>query len=166
MNAQGGSTTNRMMVSFFGILSLVLAGCTVLTADWPDRQNRTPEQMLTDLIRWQQRKYVRTSTGELAHECFTDVDFESFKAADYPRKIVSRLKMAKDFDVVAAALRTLPGDRLTEAINAAKQIARPTWRQMGFIDQQGRGQTEAGHEAELMIASAIAGAFAADLGVR
>lgn len=156
----------RRMVSLFGILSLVLAGCTVLATDWPDRQDRTPEQMLTDLILWQQRNYVRTSTGELAHECFTDVDFESFKAANYPRKIVSPLKKAKDFEVIAAALRSLPGDQLAEAIKAAKQIARPTWRQMGFIDPEGRGQTEAGHEAELMIAAAVADAFAAEVGVR
>lgn len=44
----------------------------------------------------------------------------------------------------------------------ARQTARPTWREMGFIDRQGRGQTEAGHEAELMIARAIADAFAPD----
>jgi hypothetical protein len=157
---------NRGMVSFLGILSLVSAGCTVLAIDWPDRQDRTPEQMLTDLIVWQQRKYVRTSTGELAHECFTDVDFESFNAAGYPSKIVSRLKKAKDFEVIAAALRTLPGDQLAEVTKAAKQIARPTWRQMGFIDPEGRGQTEAGHEAELMIATAIADAFANEAGGR
>ena len=112
--------------------------------------------MLTDLILWQQRKYVRTSTGELAHECFTDVDFESFKAAGTPQKIVERLKTAKDFEVIAEALRTLPGVRFNEVINGAKQLARPPWRQMGFIDREGRGQTEAGHKAELMIAAAIA----------
>jgi hypothetical protein len=67
---------------------------------------------------------------------------------------------------VAAAIRTLSREQLADAMRTARRSARPTWREMGFIDRQGRGQTEAGHEAELMIAAAIIDAFAAEVGGR
>ena len=148
------------------IASLLFAGCDVLASDWSDRQGRTPEQTLLDLVQFHQRKSVRTSTGEMAQDCFTDRDFDAFKRAGTPAEIAKRLRQAPDFAVVAGALRTLPPDRLAETLRMVRQTARPTWRQMGFIDRQGRGQTEAGHEAELMIAIAIVDAFAAELGVR
>jgi hypothetical protein len=122
--------------------------------------------MLTDLIEFQQRKHVKGSTGELAHECFTDLDFASFKSARTPARVAARLAEAPDFHVIANALRAIPAERLVEVMRAARQKARPTWRQMGFIDRQGRGQTEAGHQAELMIADSIVNAFAVDLNVR
>jgi hypothetical protein len=67
------------------------------------------------------------------------------------------------FEIIAAALKTLPHDRLLLEFESARGIARPTWRQMGFIDRKGRGQTQAGHRAGLMIAAAIVDAFAAEL---
>lgn len=154
------------LIAFFGIVSLLFAGCQLLANDWPDRQNRTPEQMLTDLIQHQQRRNVKVSTGELAHECFTDIDLRTFRSADRPRQIVARLQKAEDFDIVAAELRTLPPERLVKEMLAAKRLARRTWREMGFIDREGRGQTEAGQRAELMIAEAIVDAFAVRVGLK
>ena len=148
------------------LASVLFAGCEVLASDWPNREGRTPEQILLDVVQFHQQRIVRTSTGELANECFTDLDFASFKAASTPEQIVTRLKQAPDFAVVVTALRTLPSERLAETLRKVRQSARPTWRVMGFIDRQGRGQTEAGHQAELMIAAAVVDAFAAGLGVR
>ena len=119
--------------------------------------------MLQDVVRWQQQKHIRKSIGELANECFTDADFAAFRAGDIPRQIVTGLRKTEDFKVIAAELRKLSPDRLTEAVSQVRRIARPTWRQMGFIDREGRGQTEAGHQAELMIAAAIVDAFSAEV---
>jgi hypothetical protein len=153
----------RRFLGMWLIALFLFAGCEALASDWPDRRGRTPEQILLDLVRFQQLRTVRASTGQLAHECFTDRDFASFRAAKTPEQIVKRLKQAPDFAVVATALRTLSPERLDETMRAARQTARPTWREMGFIDRQGRGQTEAGHQAELMIAAAIVDAFAGEV---
>lgn len=147
------------------LISLACAGCDALAATWPDRQNRTPPEMLTDVVRWQQRLHVRESTGELASECFTDVDFAAFRRANVPGQVVTQIKAAADFGVITAALRALPRGEQMTALRAARQVARPTWREMGYIDRQGRGQTEAGHAADLQIARAITDAFAGELGV-
>lgn len=55
---------------FIGAVLLVTTGCALLAGDWPDRRNRSPEQILADLTRWQQKKHVKPSTGVWAHECF------------------------------------------------------------------------------------------------
>lgn len=156
----------RRVLGMWLIALFLFAGCEALASDWPDRQGRTPEQILLDLVQFQQRRSVRASTGQLAHECFTDRDFASFRAARTPEQIVKRLKQAPDFSVVVAAIRTLSPERLAETMRIARQTARPTWREMGFIDRQGRGQTEAGHQAELMIAAAIVDVFAQEVGAR
>jgi len=148
-----------------GILLLFVTGCEALAPDWPDRRNQSPEQMLVDLVRWQQHKHVRASTGILAFECFTDDDYRAFVSEKRPASIVERLRKASDFAEIVTALRTLPRERLLAELRAARRIARPTWAQMGFIDRQGRGQTEAGQAAELLIAGAIVGALAVDLGI-
>jgi hypothetical protein len=144
---------------------VAVAACDVIAQDWPDRRNRSPEQMLVDLVQWHQRRAVRMSTGTLAHQCFTDDDYKRFVAGQIPLRIVTRLKGADDFAAIVAALRTFPREKLVTELRSARRHARPTWAQIGFIDPQGRGQTEAGHAAELQIAAAIVDAFAAELDV-
>jgi hypothetical protein len=148
------------------ILTLMLCfSCSVESDDWPDRRNRTPQQMLEDLIRWQQSKNVRTSTGTLDFQCFTDRDLRVFQAEGRPAKIVARIESMKEFAFVVDELRTLSQATLMAELRSARLIARPTWETMGFIDKEGRGQTDAGHEADLEIAVAITMAFAARLGI-
>ncbi|NOT26383.1 MAG: hypothetical protein HOP16_09820 [Acidobacteria bacterium] len=148
------------MCVLVALISLACAGCDAFADTWPDRQHRTPPQMLADVVRWQQRVHVKQSTGQLAHECFTNVDLKAFEAADVPGEAATRIEKAADFRAVVSALRPLPRADLVAALHAARQIARPTWREMGYIDRQGRGQTEAGHTADLLIGAAIVGAFA------
>jgi hypothetical protein len=118
---------------------------------------------LVDLVRLHCHRNVRASVGELAGECFTNHDFTAFRAAGIPRQIVKRLEQARDFAEVTQMLRALPADKRAAVLRTARETARPTWLAMGYIDRQGRGQTEAGHEAELLIARAIVDAFAARL---
>ena len=154
----------RVWVSLAALLiAAVTAACDVLASDWPSRQHRAPDQILADVVRLQQRRAVKESTGEWAYQCFTDDDFAEFRSADVPRQIARRLRQSRDFAIVVAALRALPPQQLADALEGARKIARPTWRTMGFIDRQGRGQTEAGHAAERMIADAIVDEFSSAL---
>jgi hypothetical protein len=159
--------TDCMKIMSIGILvTLVgLTGCAALAAAWPDRTNKSPEQMLADVIRWQQHVEVRKSTGEWAYECFTDVDFDAFVRAKRPEKVVEWLKTAPDFRTMVTALRSLPAEKREKVFAEARLIAHPTWRQLGFIDRSGNGQTEAGHQAERLMATAMVGAFEAAAGV-
>ena len=118
--------------------------------------------MLSDVIRWQQVLEVRQSVGELDFQCFTDSDLQVFIARDRPRRVVGALRTAPDFREIAQALRSLPSAERTSVFEAARTIARPTWASIGFVDPQGRGQTEAGHRADLMLAAAITDAFGAE----
>ena len=145
------------------VACLGLAGCTMLAGDWPDRTNRSPAQMLIDLVQNQQHKAVRASYGELAHECFTWIDFEAFVREDRPARIVERLKKASDFSELTAALRSLSPARRVAAFAEARGTARPAWRMMGYIDPSGKGNTDAGFQAEGRIAAALVGAFEQEL---
>lgn len=154
----------RMIATVTLLATVVFAGCGLFADRWPDRQNRTPGQMLTDVVRWQQLRAVRESTGELRGQCFTDDDLDAFRSRNVPAQIVERLTRAPEFGLIADALRTLPRDQRAEAYRAARTPARPTWREMGFIDPLGRGQTEAGQRGERLVAAAIVDAIEAQVG--
>jgi hypothetical protein len=137
----------------------VAAACSLFADSWPDRAGRSADQMLVDVVRWQQRANVKESTGKWAYQCFTDDDFAVFLASRVPSRVAATLSRAPDFQVVARALAGLPPVQLAAAFTRARLTARFTWRQMGFVDPAGGGQTEAGHNAELLIARAIVDAF-------
>jgi hypothetical protein len=157
----------RFRFCALGLIASLLLSCGEgLASDRQESKSRTPEQALLDLVQSQQQRHVRKSVGVLAHECFTDRDLASFRAAGTPAKIVERLKQTPEFANVARTLEALPAEQRAATMRKARETARPTWSQMGFIDRQGRGQTEAGREAELMIARAIVDALTTDLGIR
>lgn len=142
-------------------LSLASLGCDDLLGRWPSRAGKTPDVILGDIIRWQQDRHVRASTGLSASECFTDDDLAAFRRARIPERIVANLKKAPDFQTVAAALRAFPSDRRADVLSTSRLIARPEWAVLGFIDPEGGSQTRAGHVADRAIAIAITDAFAA-----
>ena len=113
-----------MKIMSIGILvTLVgLTGCAALAAACPDRTNKSPEQMLADVIRWQQHVEVRKSTGEWAYECFTDVDFDAFVRAKRPEKVVEWLKTAPDFRTMVTALRSLPAEKREKVFSSPTQL--------------------------------------------
>jgi hypothetical protein len=142
------------------VVLLVLSGCALAADTWPERKDKTAEQFLADVIRWQQRLEVRISTGEMAHECFTDLDLQGFLRDKRPGKVAASLKNAPEFGQLAAELGRIDSASRSAVFAGARSIALPTWAMMGYVDRDGRGQTEAGHRAELMIAAAIVDAFA------
>lgn len=118
----------------------------------PQPSGANPEELIS-IIQEQQRKNVKESWGELAHQAFTDDDLTRFVQNKTAERITNSLKRDPHFlDVVFAIRKMEPGRRLELLISADKPL-RLTWAQLGRISRE--GQTEAGQEAERMIATAI-----------
>ena len=106
---------------------------------------------LSEFIKNQQNQNVKTSFSET--NCFTDLDLQSFKKERKPEQIVNKLMHDNTFiDLVIAIKNMNPSDR-QKLLETNSQIAKPTWRELGSISK--KGQTDAGKEAELLIAKAI-----------
>lgn len=110
---------------------------------------------LIEVITRESRTVVRSSWGELAHECFTDENLKRFIADGVHQKVAERLKRDPGFIAIVKEIGVLPNNRRDDLLSKARQTARPTWAMMGFIDPQGRGQTSAGRKADLLVAGAI-----------
>ena len=118
----------------------------------PQEPKTKPEKLIS-IIQEQQRKNVKESWGELAHQCFTDDDLAHFVQSKRTEQITESLKRNPDFlDVVSAIRQMKPGERKKLLISADKPL-RPTWSELGRISRE--GQTEAGQKAERMIATSI-----------
>lgn len=118
----------------------------------PRSTNAKPEELIS-IVQEQQRKNVRESYGELAHQCFTEDDLTRFVQTTTTERITGSLKRDPRFLDVVLAIRDMePGERSTLLISADKPL-RPTWAELERISRE--GQTEAGQEAEKMIATAI-----------
>ncbi|MEK7752164.1 MAG: hypothetical protein AAB654_09635 [Acidobacteriota bacterium] len=108
---------------------------------------------LADIIAAQQKKHVRESWGEWAHECFTEIDLKEFVRTGVPGRIAEDLRRSRRFIEVVLAFKQVPADRREKQLNACRRPLRKTWAQLGRISRE--GQTEAGQKAERMIAEVI-----------
>jgi hypothetical protein len=108
---------------------------------------------IIDIIRTNQKLYVRESRGERGTECFTDVNLEEFHKSNMVKKITDDLRNDTTFQAAMQTLRALPPAQRDELLQRAKLTYKPTWAQLGKIDP--KGQTEAGQQAEKEIAEAI-----------
>ena len=111
------------------------------------------QETLREIIAEQQRASVSESYGVLAHECFTQVALNEFIADGRPSEIAAALRTSKRFRAVVALLKEMPPEQRQSFLNTCRRPLRPTWSQLGRIS--GEGQTEAGQQAELLIAQAI-----------
>lgn len=102
-----------------------------------------------------QRQYVRLSWGELAHECFTDLDLRRFEMAGVVPTVTSAARRSAEFAGIVAALKALPPDEKARWLNEARRHYHPTWAELGRITRDGSGQSWAGQRAEKLIASSI-----------
>ena len=115
-------------------------------------QKVQPEKIIR-IIEERQRKHVRKSTGELAHESFTEDDLTQFIENKTPERITATLKTDKSFIEVAIAIKQLPASERETLLETGRNTFRPTWAELGRIDPE--GQTDAGQEADKLIAEAI-----------
>ena len=65
------------------------------------------------------------------------------------------LKEDAQFKAVVEEMRKLPENQRKEVLARARRVCQPTWAEMGYIDKEGNGQTEAGQQAQLLISAAI-----------
>jgi len=109
---------------------------------------------IVELIERLQKKYVRESYGELAHQCFTDIDYQAFTMDKRPQKIANKLKGNRKFMEAVLALKAMPEEERAQFISGCRRPLRKTWAQIGRISRE--GQTVAGQRAEIDIANAVA----------
>lgn len=113
----------------------------------------TKPTTLDQIIREQQRRYVRESYGIWAHQCFTDADLEQFKRDATVHRIASHLKHDRGFIAVVLNIKEMAQDARRKLLESSVKPLHPTWAQLGRITPE--GQTEAGQVAEIMIAKGI-----------
>ena len=116
-------------------------------------ETKNKANQLITIIKEQQRKNVKESWGELAYQCFTDDDLARFIKNKRIEQIIESLKRDPNFLDVVSAIRQMKPSERKKLLHAADKPLRPTWAELGRISRE--GQTEAGQEAEKMIATAI-----------
>ena len=114
---------------------------------------RADARTLIAIVRNEQRRAVRESYGENAGECFTDDDLAAFRTNRTAEQIVTRLRRDPQFLNVVAAIKALGSTEREDLLAAASAERRKTWRELGHISRE--GQTEAGRQAETLVALAI-----------
>jgi hypothetical protein len=139
-------------------LSAALCGLTV-SACLAQAPTSPAERKLIDLITREQRNNVKKSTGTNDYQCFTDINLASFKSSNRPQKIVETLKSDSAFKTLVEEFRGMSESARKEAFSHARKICQPTWGEMGYIDKEGNGQTDAGQQAQLLISAAIVDAI-------
>jgi hypothetical protein len=139
---------NRVLLLLLIAIGVAIGGCK----EHFDPSTITQET-LREIIVEQQRTHVRESYGVRAHECFTEADLDQFIADERPSEIAAALRTSKRFMAVVALLKEMPPEQRQSFLNTCRRPLRPTWSQLGRIS--GEGQTEAGQQAELLIAQAI-----------
>jgi len=106
---------------------------------------------LVSVIKDEQRKAVRISYSET--DCFTYTDLENFRNERKTEQIINDLSHQNSFINIVIAIKKMQPVPRQEFLNACSNTAKPTWDQLRNITPE--GQTNAGHEAELMISTGI-----------
>ena len=85
----------------------------------------------------------------------TSENLESFKKQKRPEQIVTDLMNDNSFIDLIISIKKMTPTKRQDLLNKCSVIAKPTWDEMGRISPNGDGQTDAGQEAERLIAKAI-----------
>jgi len=101
-----------------------------------------------------QRKHVRESYGESAHECFTADNLEEFNQNNILEKVCESLSTDTVFLELVGKWQELSLQERKSIISEIRKTYKPTWEQLGGISSD--GQTDAGQSAERQIAGVIA----------
>jgi len=111
-----------------------------------------PEELI-EIIKSQQKAEVKESSGESASQNFSKKDLEDFKKKNVPKSVADRLKGDSHFIDVVLAIKQMEPTPRQNLLNQGIQTYKKTWTQLGKVGPE--GQTEAGQEAEQMIAKAV-----------
>ncbi len=114
----------------------------------------SPEALkLVELVRAQQQLFVRPSYSET--NCFTWIDLGQLKPLLEDEETIKAIRADPAFAAVVQAIKPLSAAQRTAAYNAALGVWRLTWREMGFIDPSGNGQTEAGQQGDQFVGQKV-----------
>lgn len=106
---------------------------------------------LQAIIKSKQSQKVKTSYDD--YNCFTDIDLQNFIKNKTSDQAVNELMEDNSFIYLIISIKSMnPTDRQT-LLTTSSAIVKPTWANQPSPSSE--GQTEAGHEAELLIAKAI-----------
>lgn len=124
------------------------------------KKTPNPERLI-EIILELQDEYVGESFGTEADEGFTDDELNDFKNNGILNKIEKRLREDKNFTAVAEAIKNISPDKQQELLDKARKTYKQTWRQLELNPKRDskedllKGQTDAGQEAEKMIAQKV-----------
>jgi len=101
-------------------------------------------------------RFVRPSFNE--QNCFTWDDYQILRQRKASGEVRRFITTHADLEAVAQKIQSGPAHlRSSRAIYAAiSGLVRPTWAMMGFVDGQGRGQTNAGNSADREVLQIVA----------
>jgi len=116
-------------------------------------EQRRQDHPLIALIKQQQRVHVRESWGEWDYQCFTWDDLRWFQKEDVPAEITKKLAKDAKFAAIVRGIKEMKPAERNKLLKRASRTYKPTWAQLGRITRA--GQTDAGQEAERLIAGAI-----------
>lgn len=110
-------------------------------------------ERLRAIVRAEQKRNIRESWGEYAHECFTTDDLQRFKRRDTAGMIADRLRATAELSRAVAPLVGRSRSEIVNLLSPLRRPLRPTWAELGRISRE--GQTGSGNQAERLIAEAI-----------
>lgn len=108
---------------------------------------------LIAFVREQQRHFVRPSFSET--NCFTWIDLTELRAFVASKEAAKAIRDDPGFKTTVESLKQVTSAQRAGVYNSAIRIRRPTWREMGFIDAAGRGQTEAGQQGDILVGQQV-----------
>lgn len=126
--------------------------------DLPPKVN--PEQLI-DKITQLQHAHVRDSIGTQSGQCYTNIDLNKFKTNKTTAEIVGQLQKDKDFLAIVDSIKAMRSEERAKLLDRGLQTYRRTWAELGLdpattsAAELRKGQTEAGQEAERLIAEAV-----------
>lgn len=94
---------------------------------------------------------VRDSYSEM--DCYTQKDLDDLKLKDGPRKVAAALERNDQFRKAVDKVRAMPLGERGSYLRQCRLPLRRTWREIGRVSSE--GTTDAGREAELLIAGTI-----------
>jgi len=111
-----------------------------------------PEELL-EIIKSQQKAEVKASSGESASTSFTTDDLKEFKRKNVPESVANKLKGDSHFIDVVLAIKQMEPTPRQKLLNQGMETYKKTFDQLGQVSRE--GQTNAGQEAEQLIAKAV-----------
>jgi hypothetical protein len=114
----------------------------------------SPDKLIS-IIKEQQNLYVKESTGTMDYQCFTDRDMQNFIDKNVPNIIRTNLLKSNEYLSVIIVVKRMDPINRQNLLQLAQNTFKPTFAEFGGISKKGQAQTEAGQNAEKMIAQAV-----------